>query len=669
MNKYPSFISNTYTNPMKFGPKPNMATPEQLRRTYIGLKGHLTRLINKAEGLTKDTPIDSYHLETSVRVADLKFDQVKSTGQSYLDLLNTVETDPDQVSQIVDDISQYEEETQDIIIRLSKLAKQSGSNTSHTGSHFNNQLPEVRLPTLDLPTFSGLDTENWDNFWTSFEVHIHKKPSLDKVSKFSYLLSLLQGEAKKVIHNLTLDEINYEEAIKLLKLNYCNKELSIATLYYQLLDLNAPNSRPESLQSFRLEVESLVKALGTKVNIPASEWSIKLLLQRKLPRNVLTELCSHYNTEFLTLDQIFEGLRITVNRLKTHDKIKPESKPTSTDISVKPKQTQSKSNKYKSKTTPSTGKRSGNVGTYSVSPEITNDLSTKETKSINQRRCLFCNQGHTTYQCSVYPTYNVRVKRLQELHKCTKCMGSHDPKKCAVQLRSCNRCNQGVHHYALCRKSSTPTMTTGENSMNSTAVQYCKVHQEVNVLATESGNNTTLPTAQLKLINRRSRINTRGLFDQGSQKTFITQQLVDELNLKPTKSVRLNISGFLSNSGPRDYKVVKVLVRLGSSTSPIQAVVVDKLPTDLQVTGLARTARHLKRNRMRLADYKINSDCLTDVGILIGADHYYKFITGCTRQHGMNLLSSAGGKLLTGPVLFRQGPASTNQQSNNIIVA
>ncbi|XP_069188094.1 uncharacterized protein [Procambarus clarkii] len=468
MNKYPSFISNTYSNPMKFGPKPNMATPEQLRRTYIGLKGHLTRLINKSEGLSKETPIDSYHLETSVRVADLKFDQVRSTGQSNITLLNTIETDPDEVGQIVEDISQYEEETQDKLYMLSNLAKQSKSNTNNIMSQFNTQLPEVRLPTLDLPTFTGLDTENWDNFWTSFEVHIHKKSSLDKVSKFSYLLSLLKGEAKKVIHNLTLTDSNYEEAIKLLKLNYCNKELSIANLYYQLLDLNAPNSRPESLQSFRLEVESLVKALGTKVDIPASEWSIKLLLQWKLPRNVLTELCSHYKTEFLTLDQIFEGLRISVNRLKTHDKIKPESKPTNTDTSVKPKPTLNKSSKYKSRTAPSTGKRSGNVGTYSVSPsEITNDLSTKETKSTKERRCLFCNQGHATYQCSVYPTYNTRIKRLQEIHKC---MGSHDPQKCVVQLRSCNRCNQGVHHYALCRKTSTQSMTTGENSTNSQPV-------------------------------------------------------------------------------------------------------------------------------------------------------------------------------------------------------
>lgn len=195
------------------------------------------------------------------------------------------------------------------------------------------------------------------------------------------------------------------------------------------------------------------------------------------------------------------------------------------------------------------------------------------------------------------------------------------------------------------------------------------MHQDISVLATESNNTTTLPTAQLKLITKGSRISTRGLFDQGSQKTFISQQLVDQLKLKPIARVNLNISGFLTNSGPRDYQVVKVLVRLGGCTSPIQAIVVDKIPSDLHVTGLAQTVKFLKRSGIRLADHKINTDCLNDVGILIGADFYYRFITGCTRQRGVNLLLSAGGKLLTGPVLIQQHSKSTSNQPTNSIVA
>nr|XP_045591195.1 uncharacterized protein LOC123753252 [Procambarus clarkii] len=474
-----------------------MATPEKSRRTYIGLKGHLTRLLNKSETLSKATPIDYNKLKVSEN------------------------SDPEDIDQAIAD-----NDTQDKFNVLHDIVDKHKLNPNANISQFSVLLSEARLPTLDLPTFAGLDEENWDTFWTSFEVHIHSKPSIDKVYKFSYLNSLLKGEAKKVINNLALTASNYSEAIKLLKLNYHNTELSIANLYYQLLDMKAPSNRPDSLQTFRLEVESLVKALGTKVNVPASEWSIKLLLHRKLPRSVLAEIYSHYKTEFLTLGQIFEGLRITVNRLKTHDKIKPESKQPNTENSVKTKSTLNTSSKFKPKPTPSTGKRSSNIGIYSVSPsETVVDASNKKTSTTRERKC-----------------------------------------------------NKGAHHHALCRKAQLNSTNPRKDSTNSTSVQYCKVHQEINVLATESGNNTTLPTTQLKLINKKSRVNTRGLFDQSSQKTFITKHLVEQLKLKAANRVRLNISGFLANSGPREYEVVKLLVRLGSSTSPIYAIVMDKIP-------------------------------------------------------------------------------------------
>ncbi|XP_069164574.1 uncharacterized protein [Procambarus clarkii] len=92
----------------------------------------------------------------------------------------------------------------------------------------------------------------------------------------------------------------------------------------------------------------------------------------------------------------------------------------------------------------------------------------------------------------------------------------------------------------------------------------------------------------------------------------LSPYLVDQLKLKPIARVNLNSSGFLTNSGPRDYLVVKVLVRLGGCTSPIQAIVVDKIPSDLHDTGLAQTVKFLKRSGIRLADHKINTDCLND---------------------------------------------------------
>lgn len=59
----------------------------------------------------------------------------------------------------------------------------------------------------------------------SFNTHVYSKATIPKVTKFTYLQSLIKGEAKKVIANLSLDEDTYDIAIQLLKVNYYTKQI------------------------------------------------------------------------------------------------------------------------------------------------------------------------------------------------------------------------------------------------------------------------------------------------------------------------------------------------------------------------------------------------------------------------------------------------------------
>ncbi|XP_069190872.1 uncharacterized protein [Procambarus clarkii] len=87
-------------------------------------------LVIWSDTLSKATPIDYHQLETSLRVADLKFDQVRSTIQSYLNILNAAETDPDEIDQTLEEIYQYEDETQDKLNVLSNIVNQHKSNVT-----------------------------------------------------------------------------------------------------------------------------------------------------------------------------------------------------------------------------------------------------------------------------------------------------------------------------------------------------------------------------------------------------------------------------------------------------------------------------------------------------------------------------------------------------------
>ncbi|XP_069189683.1 uncharacterized protein [Procambarus clarkii] len=283
--------------------------------------------------------------------------------------------------------------------------------------------------------------------------------------------------------------------------------------------------------------------------------------------------------------------------------------------------------------------------------------------------CVFCEQPHSIYYCKVYPDRATRIKRLKELRKCTKCIRAHNPDTCTTQIRTCNRCHKGQHHTALCGDSSTKIAKPQEEEGTTTSEQLCTVLPDISVLSTRSDHKSTLPTAQLIIINGESKATVHGLFDQGYQMSFISKGLVDALKLTPVRETRIDIAKFLTNTGARVFKVVQPKVRLGGYVRKIQALVIDRFPTDLYVYGLGTPAKFLKEKRIHLAD-KITSDHLSNIGILSGSDVHHKFIKGKEEKQGMHLLPSAGGYLLTGPVLWlKQHAPVDHQHANPVMVA
>ena len=74
----------------------------------------------------------------------------------------------------------------------------------------------TRLPKLQLPHFKG-DVTKWNSFWDGFDSAIHSNGALNKIDKYNYLNSLLEGPAARAVQGLTLTEANYDSAIELLK--------------------------------------------------------------------------------------------------------------------------------------------------------------------------------------------------------------------------------------------------------------------------------------------------------------------------------------------------------------------------------------------------------------------------------------------------------------------
>jgi len=119
--------------------------------------------------------------------------------------------------------------------RLSETSRRA-SHASQTGQDSSSpRRPDAKLPKLVLPTFRG-DVLQWQSFWDQFEATVGTS-TLPIITKFTYLKSLLEGEAMEVIQGLTLSEVHYATACELLKQRFGRKERVIFTHIQDLLGL------------------------------------------------------------------------------------------------------------------------------------------------------------------------------------------------------------------------------------------------------------------------------------------------------------------------------------------------------------------------------------------------------------------------------------------------
>ena len=87
-----------------------------------------------------------------------------------------------------------------------------------------------------LPKFQG-DVMNWNSFWDSYKFTIHDNTSIPVVDKLNYLNSLLEVQLTKPYKGLTLNQRNYDSAIRLLQDRYGKPQHIVSAHMEELLKL------------------------------------------------------------------------------------------------------------------------------------------------------------------------------------------------------------------------------------------------------------------------------------------------------------------------------------------------------------------------------------------------------------------------------------------------
>ncbi|GFX42828.1 DUF1758 domain-containing protein [Trichonephila clavipes] len=192
----------------------------------------LTRLKNKT--VQDINELDS----TELKIRKNRFDVIGEELKTLFDNLFSLAND--------DEIEGYNLEKQELLDtweemlillerRVSHLNKTNKSTeVIHTR---NSDSTEIKLPTLSLPTFSGVIDE-WLTFSDLFQAAVTNNQNLTGAKKLQYLKGVLKGDAQNIVQSLPITDGNFQIAWDLLKERYFHKREILSSLMKKLMNIS-----------------------------------------------------------------------------------------------------------------------------------------------------------------------------------------------------------------------------------------------------------------------------------------------------------------------------------------------------------------------------------------------------------------------------------------------
>ena len=156
--------------------------------------------------------------------------------------------------------------------------------------------------------------------------------------------------------------------------------------------------------------------------------------------------------------------------------------------------------------------------------------------------CTFCDGPHPSDSCKIVPTIAIdqRLEFLRKQKRCFRCFKTGHMSKSCYSKKRCSRCNE-KHHSALCKSTgidgnkSSGTDPAEENTNNASTRNPEKDDSIIPEGSTLVG---STHTSQDTILIQ----STLVLFDSGSQRSFISQDLTKKIGAQPFKKEKLLMS-------------------------------------------------------------------------------------------------------------------------------
>ncbi|XP_071576355.1 uncharacterized protein [Temnothorax nylanderi] len=363
------------------------------------------------------------------------------------------------------------------------------------------------LPPIQMPPFSGLAHE-WETFRDRFQALIIQNKELNNFSRMHFLSSCLTGSARDAISGISITADNFSAAWKALVTRFENKrkliETHVSTLYNLTPITCESASDIHALRDKADQAISALKRLGRNSDQLVSDFLVYFISHKLDPatRRAWTLKCGPdlEPARYEDLTQFLSARAFALEELA-------------------PKQS---------------NKRRYNVNANNAA-----------TSDQAQQRCEVCTQSHSIYKCSQFigksPTQ--RLELAKKLKLCFNCLGSkHSIQDCLSKFncRVCQKRHHSLLHLdsasSLCGNAVLAEDAAAASAINQSDTPSAIAMSAVALSATPPA--VLLATAKVIVRSPAGRSTTiRALIDQGSEVTFITENVAQTLRLRKLRTL------------------------------------------------------------------------------------------------------------------------------------
>lgn len=593
---------------------------EEAKKRRAASKGWVSRSCKELLELFADDTTSYELLDAAVSVFDQRL-AVFNDRQAEFELLLD---EPDELEADMDETDKFLKSTRKIRAdAATRLKGTRGENDSASVS--SKERSEVKLPRLELPKYAGELTE-WQSFWDRFEALVDQS-ELPDISKFSYLQSLLQGEALSVIQGLALSSANYKVACDLLKERFGRPERIIFAHVQGLLNVTlTPRAKGanqcESLWKLQDQLLCHVRSLeGLGINGDKYGVVLTPVILSRLPQDIRLEWSRESSGHEDDLEWLLKFLQTEIQRRERSETFK--------DLSME-----------KNTGRQDVERRKGDVERRKVSSASALQTSSEEVPL----QCAFCKKRHKSEKCWQLLKLDIhdREEKVRQAGLCFKCLHKgHVSKGCKGKVR-CTLCN-GYHNVLFCRTGK-PFYETNNSPGKQVFTQTS--NDQVSVQSSDAGNTGTvghvgishdqkvkkssvLQTAKVKVLrNGGESVEATVMFDLGSDTTYVSHDFVRKIkpNWVTSKYTSYSAFGNKKSQGGKERNVYDVsLIDTQGYKHSVFAVEVMSICPPLRRQRVPDDVMQSLSHLQLADDYGHDRDLTLD--ILVGVDNYWRFVS------------------------------------------